>query len=259
MFLITGHDGFIARNFISQLNNSKIIKIKRNFSKINFIKNKTIKVINFAALYQKKTAFKDLENIINANYIYPIKIIQKLIENNNKVIFFNICSYFQLKKNFKSKSNLYSSIKNSFKEITRYYSKEKKFKCFDIYLYDVFGSGDNRAKLFNIIVNSYKNNSLIKIYNPNSEMVPVHISLVNEILKNYINDQKRPNEIHINHGKKIKVNKLINLAKKIYPDLKIWENKNSKKEKDIFYKKPCKYNYNNNLDYFIKLFFQQYA
>ena len=78
MFLITGHNGFIARNFISQLNNNKIIKIKRNFSKINLIKNKTIKVINFAALYQKKTAFKDLENIINANYIYPIKIIQKL-------------------------------------------------------------------------------------------------------------------------------------------------------------------------------------
>jgi nucleoside-diphosphate-sugar epimerase len=258
MFLVTGHNGFIAKNFIPNLYRKKIIKVKRDLKKIDQIKNNTIKIINFAAFYQKETSFKDLDKLIDANYTYPIKIIQKLIENGNKVIFFNICSFFQLKNNFKNKSNLYSSVKNSFKEVLKFYSKSKKFKSYDIYFYDIFGYGDKREKLFNSIVNSYKNKSILKISNLSAEMVPVHINEVTNILKKFIQDKKRSNEIHINHGKKIKVNEILNIAKKIYPNLKIMNKKNIKKNFKIFYKKPYKYNYNKNLNYLIESFFKKF-
>ena len=259
MIIITGYDGFIAKNLIVNLNQNKIIKIKRNLKKLNKVKNRTIKIVNFASLYQKKSLFKDLNKLLDANFIYPIRVIQKLIENNNKIIFFNICSYFQIEQNFKNKSNLYSSVKNSFKEIIKFYTKDENFKSFDIYLYDVFGYGDNRPKLFNMIVDSYRKKKILKIDNPSAEMVPVHISELIKILKKFINDRKRPKKIHINHGKKITVNKIIDIAQKIYPNLKIKMKKNQTKPNNLFYIKPRKYDYKKNLNSFIKYFFKQYV
>ena len=123
MYIITGYNGFIAKNFLKKtsIKKQQIIKIKRNIQGLKKIKNLSVKIINFASFYQKKTAEKDMFKIINANFIYPSKIIQILSENNNQIIFFNISSYFQLKENFENKSNFYSATKNAFLEILLYF------------------------------------------------------------------------------------------------------------------------------------------
>ena len=158
MYLITGYNGFIAKNFLkyTQIRKEQIIKIKRNIKKLKKIKKKNITIINFASFYQKETHSNDISKVVDANFTYPIKIIKTLLEQKNKIIFFNIASYFQLKENFKKKSNFYSINKNSFIYMLKYFEKKNHLKYFNIYLYDVFGHNDERDKIFNVIINNYK-------------------------------------------------------------------------------------------------------
>ena len=80
MYIITGHSGFVGKNFLSKFRSDKekIIIIKKRFKKIENTNDKQIKIINFATKYLKKHSSKDIELILKANLLYPINIIEKL-------------------------------------------------------------------------------------------------------------------------------------------------------------------------------------
>ena len=85
MYIVTGYDGFIGKNFLKRtsIKKNKIFKIKRKLNILKKIKNKDVIIINFASLYQKQIYSNDIFNIIDANLIYPVKIIKTL---QNKII-----------------------------------------------------------------------------------------------------------------------------------------------------------------------------
>ena len=181
-----------------------------------------------------------------------------MIEQKKKITFFNISSYFQLKKNFKNKSNFYSATKNAFIEILLYFKKKNKLKFFNIYLYDVFGHEDKREKIFNSIIKSYNKKKLLKIENPNNKIAPIFISDVSKIINEYIKDKKKIKEIHINCGKIITVQKLIDLAKSVLKRLKVSIANNKNKDFLKIYKMK-KYKVEQDLDDTIKKFFEKYV
>tara|TARA_B000000557_G_scaffold263633_2_gene266913 strand:- start:3149 stop:3925 length:777 start_codon:yes stop_codon:yes gene_type:complete len=258
MIIVTGYTGFIGKNYIKKSALAKkILPIKRNLSKINKIKNKNIVIVNFAALYQKKSFFKDVKKIVDSNYTYPIRVIESLINNNNNITFFNISSYFQLKEN-KRKSNLYSVVKNSFKNILKFYETKGKFNFYNVYLYDVFGTGDKRNKIFRQIILSYQSNKVLKVLSPYNYLVPVHIDTVVKILDLYIADKNRPKEIHINQKEKIFVKDICEISRYAFPKIKIKYKDN--KKKDFLYKKNLtKYKIIRNLKNDLINFFSEYA
>ena len=97
-------------------------------------------------------------------------------------------------------------------------------------MYDVFGHGDKRDKIFNTIINCYKNKKVLKIKNPNNLIAPVFITDVCKIIDEYIHDKKRANEIHINNGKIISLKELSLIARSVLKDLKIIFLKNNSKD-----------------------------
>ena len=260
MYIITGYNGFIGKNFLdhTSINKKKIFKLKRNLIKLKKINNKEVTIINFAALYQKQSYSNDITKVINANLIYPAKILQTLIEQNNKVVFFNIASYFQLDENFKYKSNIYSVIKNSLIKLLKFFKKKNNLSYYNIYLYDVFGHGDKRDKIFNAIINCYKKKKVLKIKNPNNLIAPVFITDVCKIIDEYIRDKKRANEIHINNGKIISLKKLSLIAKSVLADLEIIFLKNNSKDY-LKIKKLKQYKIIKDLKNSLKDFFKQYV
>ena len=260
MYIITGYNGFIGKNFLqnTSINKKKILKLKRNLVKLKNIKDNEVTIINFAALYQKQSYSNDITKIIDANLIYPTKIIQTLIEQNNKIVFFNIASYFQLERNFKNKSNIYSVIKNSFIMLLRFFKKKNNLSYYNVYLYDVFGHGDKRDKIFNNIINCYKKKKDFKIKNPNNLIAPVFVTDVCKIVDEYVHDTKRANEIHINNGKIITIKELVLIAKSVLPNLKIIFLKNNNKDY-LNIKMLKKYQIMKDLKNSIKDFFKQYV
>jgi len=260
MYIVTGYDGFIGKNFLKRtsIKKNKILKIKRKLNILKKIRNKNLVIINFAALYQKQTYSNDIFNITNSNLIYPVKIIQTLLEQNNKIVFFNIASYFQLKENFKIKSNIYSAIKNSFIQMLEFFKKKHDLKYFNIYLYDVFGHGDKRDKIFNAIINCHKKNKVLKIQSPKNLIAPIFIKDVCNVINKYILNKKRAKEIHINSGKIISLQKLSVIAKSVLINLQIKLLKNEKKDYLKIYKLK-KYKISKNLESTLKDFFKEYV
>ena len=260
MYIITGYNSFIGKNFLqnTSINKKKILKLKRNLKKLKNIKNKEITIINFAALYQKKSYSNDINEVINANLIYPTKILQTLIEQNNKIVFFNIASYFQLKENFRYKSNTYSVIKNSLIKVLEFFKEKNHIKYYNIFLYDVFGHGDQRDKIFNTIISCYKKKKILKIKSPNNLIAPVFVTDVCEIIDKYIHDKKKSNEIHINNGKIISLQKLCYIAKSVLNDLRIVFLKNKNKDY-LKIKMLKKYRITKNLEASLQDFFKKYV
>jgi nucleoside-diphosphate-sugar epimerase len=258
MIIITGHTGFIGKNFIKKFKQKNIILLKRNITNIKNIKNKKIKVLNFATKYIKNHKYKNIKEIINANLIYPISIIETLSKNNN-ISFFNFCSYFQYKNNKTNRINLYSSSKEALSPFLKYYEIKSKIKVFNIIIYDTFGPSDKRHKIFNEINMHIKNNKSLVIREKNYYMAPIYIDDLIDLLIKYIKDKKRPKEIHCHQQKIISIGSICALAKKLYPGLNIKYGKNNKVsriyvKKNNFYWKPkislkerMKYFFTNNV------------
>lgn len=253
MIIITGHTGFIGKNFIKKFKQKNIIYLKRNIKNIKNIENKKIKVLNFATKYIKNHTNKNIKEIINANLVYPINIIETLSKKNN-ISFFNVCSYFQYENNKKNRINFYSSSKEALLPFLKYYEIKNKIKVFNIIIYDTFGPSDKRKKIFNEIIMHAKKNKTLVIKEKNYYMAPIYIDDLVDLLIRYIKDKKRPKEIHCHQQKIISVKSICAVVKKLYPDLNIKYKKNNRIRKiyiknNSFYWKP-KFSLNERLQYF---------
>jgi len=241
MYIITGHSGFVGENFLSKFRSDKekIVIIKKKFKKIESTNDKYIKVINLATKYLKQHSSKDIELILKANLLHPINIIEKINEKK-KIIFFNFCSYFQKSINQKKRGNFYSASKSALSLFLKYYKNKFNIKIYNIYIYDTFGFNDKRKKLFNEIIKACKSNKKLIIKNYNYEMAPIYIDDLVDLLIKYINDKKRPKEIHCHQQKILSINKICKIATKTMPKLKLVFLKNKIKNK-IYIKDNSKY------------------
>lgn len=241
MYIITGHSGFIGKSFLSKFisNKEKIIILKKRFRMIKKTDDKQIKIINLATKYVKQHNSKDIRLIIKANLLYPINIIEN-IKVKEKIIFFNFCSYFQKSINENNRGNFYSASKSALSSFLKYYKNKFNIKVYNIYIYDTFGLNDKRKKIFNEIIKAYKSNKKLIIKNENYEVAPIYIDdLVNLLIK-YINDKKRPKEIHCHQQKVLSIKEICKIAIKSMPKLKLAFLKNKIKNK-IYIKDNSKY------------------
>ena len=139
-----------------------------------------------------------------------------------------------------------------------FFKKKNNLKYYNIYLYDVFGHGDKRDKIFNSIINCYKKNKVLKIRNPKNLIAPIFIGDVSNVIDRYISNRKRTKEIHINCGKIISLQKLGVIAKSVLKNLQIELLKNENKDYLKIYKLK-KYKIKKDLESALKDFFKKYV
>ena len=246
--LITGSTGFIGSNiFLNIKNNFKIyllLRRKLREKKINFIKNKNIKIINFknydelnfkikkitvdviihcATYYVKKHKDKDISKIIDSNILFP-NIILKNLKKMKVKKFINFTTVWENYNAQKDRSfNLYSKSKQIFrKNIDFYKNNNKKIKFYNFFVSDTYGKNDSRKKLINLLKNNYSKNKITKIL---SKKLYINLLNVKDILEavnliinkkinpgNYVlknkynfNLQKIVSKINYNNKKKIKI------------------------------------------------------
>lgn len=171
---VTGITGFIGRNLLKTLTEkyNKVINFTRNrkvqiysngnisegkISKDLIAQNSSDTLINLATLYDPYPSnCEDLQSLIEANVLFPGKVLEDLRPFNNLKIV-NALSYHQLLD--LPSQNIYSLSKELFK---RYLNAQEK-QVINIYIFDTFGSGDTREKVTDTFIRNILAGEAIEI------------------------------------------------------------------------------------------------
>lgn len=274
--LITGSNGFIGKNLSQELRNDyevfgigrKNIK-QKNYYKINLNNQKKINeifskikfdIVIHCAWYTKHDKYRNSK--LNYKYLeYSKFLLDTYIKNGGKnFIGIGTCEEYEKKKNsrnlFYEKSkirpiNLYARCKNLF----HIYLKKKKINYKWLRFFYLFGEGENKKRLFPLIVRNLNSNRKIKLRYPNLSVDFLYIKNATKIIKNLIK-KKLNGEFNICSGQSVKLNDLVNfnINKKINSKNKDFEEIRGSIKK--LQESNCfiKFDFNKSLKKYIKSF-----
>jgi CDP-3, 6-dideoxy-D-glycero-L-glycero-4-hexulose-4-reductase len=186
-FLITGASGFIGNNFLEKFSNNgnfyyiflkntkKNKKFKNLFKDKNkkfiFFKNNSeiytsinkLKInffINFATYYTKDNNFKNTEQLIKSNILFPSLILESI----NKKYLKKVITFGSMQEHYQNKEYmpdcLYAATKKSLDKLFFFHKiKLTKIKFYNLKFYETYNTNDKRKKLVPIIKKNYINNS----------------------------------------------------------------------------------------------------
>ena len=154
--LISGTSGFLGGEFLKNslqknfkitdlLKKKKLNHLKKNYKnynsliidksdnylkKLNKIEINTF--LNFATYYVGNHDAKDISRLIDSNILFPTKILDKIYNKIQSLIFFGSIMEFSNKNKF-DPQNLYAATKKSFETILKFYKKKnKKLKIYEL-------------------------------------------------------------------------------------------------------------------------------
>ncbi len=145
-------------------------------------------VIHIASLFIAQHKDIDVKQLIESNVSFPAQIMEAMTSLKIKN-FINVGTSWQHYENQSySPVNLYAATKQAFEGIISYYSEVKGIKSITLKLFDTYGPGDFRKKLFNLLRNSIKDDRELLMSGGEQLIDAVYIDDVVEAFLNVINN-----------------------------------------------------------------------
>jgi CDP-paratose synthetase len=236
-FLITGASGFIGNNFLEKFSNKKNLyyiflknskknkKFKNSFKEKNkkfifYKKNseiytsiKKIKInffINFATHYTKDNNFKNTEQLIKSNILFPTLILESI----NKKYLNKVITFGSMQEHYQNKEYmpdcLYAATKRSLDKLFFFHKiKLNKIKFYNLKFYETYNIDDRRKKLIPIIKKNYINNLTTNLASRNLNLNFLHVDDVCRAVDIIINKNIKSGEYQVQAKKFLNPKKLI--------------------------------------------------
>jgi CDP-3, 6-dideoxy-D-glycero-L-glycero-4-hexulose-4-reductase len=224
-FLITGASGFIGNNFLEKFSNNnnfyyiflkntkKNKKFKNSFKNKNkkfilFKKNseiytsiKKLKInffINFATHYTKNNNFKNTEQLIKSNILFPSLILESINKKYlKKVITFGSMQEHDQNKEYMPDC-LYAATKRSLNNLFFFHKiKLNKIKFYNLKFYETYNANDKRKKLIPIIKKNYIKNLTTNLASKNLNLNFLHVDDICRAVNLIINKNIKSGEYQV--------------------------------------------------------------
>ena len=242
-FLITGASGFIGNNFIKNFSNKNNLyyillkKSEKNKKFINSFKDKNKKFIffkknseiytsinklkinffiNFATHYTKNNNFKNTEQLIKSNILFPSLILESI----NKKYLKKVITFGSMQEHHQNKEYMpdcfYAATKKSLGNLFFFHKiKLNKIKFYNLKFYETYDTNDKRKKLISIIKKNYTNNLTTLLASKTLNLNFLHVNDVCRAVNIIINKNIKSGEYQIQAKKFSNPKKLIDKFNKI--------------------------------------------
>lgn len=174
--IVTGATGFIGSNLVKKLveNGIMVTTVVRNQSKAENIfgeqkeavsffqwegsiraiadymrKEKVDCVVHLATCYITKSAAEDVDELIDGNITFGMKILEAMKLAGVKNLISASTSWQHYQNEDYNPVNVYAATKQAFEDILKYYTDAEGIRAIVLEIYDTYGPFDNRNKIFN--------------------------------------------------------------------------------------------------------------
>ena len=149
--------------------------------------NKKISTVFHLAAWSKLSHKKeDTDTIIDSNIRLGTHLLECAVEHNCPS-FINTSSFSQYNDDARYKpQSLYSASKKAFEDIIEYYTYSGSLNAITLTLSDIYGTGDNRKKIYSLLKEACANNTELDTTAGEQFICPVFIEdVVEAYLKSY--------------------------------------------------------------------------
>jgi len=243
--LVTGATGFVGSHLIARMIKDKwdVHIIIRDLSELKSIEQyvgkikyhihdgsteglvhivkraKPAFVIHLASLFLARHEVKDIIPLIKSNIIFGTQLLEAMAQNEVKYLINTGTSWQHYHDQKYDPVCLYAATKQAFEDIIKYYVEANSFKVITLKLFDTYGPGDPRPKLFNLLKSTVKSGRLLKMSPGQQKIDLVYIDDVIEAYmiaaKRIIKNKEKNSDYAIASSKPVTIKKLISIFEKI--------------------------------------------
>lgn len=198
--LVTGGTGYIGSNLIDRLlseghnvwaiyndtipksinDNLRWVKYNGRYDSLLKIDGEIDIILHLATLFSPKHSIDLIDKMISANILLGIHLLEYARESKIEN-FINTSTYAQsIDDNSYNPQNFYTSTKQAFEDILKFYTESGFVKNITLSLYDTYGPNDNRPKFINLVINALDKNEIFNMSLGNQEIRYVYIDDVIE-------------------------------------------------------------------------------
>ncbi len=120
-------------------------------------------------------SYETIDEIISSNILLPNYVCKAVKKYSPETEIFHFGSYWQFDKRLKlNPSNFYAASKTAAEETMKVFANDG-LKISTIRLYDIYGRGDKRGKIFNLIKSIKKTKKIIQLTHPDQVINPLQV------------------------------------------------------------------------------------
>jgi nucleoside-diphosphate-sugar epimerase len=172
-------------------------------------------VINTSNKFSRTLEISDLESAAVSNFLHPARVLAIAADAGVRT-FINLASAWQLDELKRDQHPIYTGTKNALVEFER--SFQSKVEIWDVFVAEIFGVGDTRPKLLNLIKQASKSGEILELHSLKTKLHLTSLdrlaSHISDLLGQKVNAPK--SHLYINF-RDIPIHEILRIARAVLP------------------------------------------
>ena len=126
-------------------------------------KSKAVIICHLASLFITQHKPDDVRRLIDSNVSFPCQLLEAMSQLGIKQFINTATSWQHYQSDNYNPVNLYAATKEAFESLQTYYVEAHGLKVINLKLFDTYGPGDSRPKLFNLLRKAAKSGEVLQM------------------------------------------------------------------------------------------------